>query len=157
MVNSLETAAIASGRVDCFTARKGVLRAADNADDGVFLPRHRALLCEVSAQYGGHGRVRGPLGVRLLHRGGEYCPCKTAGCFRFCLNLIPVVGCAAISADLIGIGNVIACPIQRGWCVFLSTMAPLDGVAICKVIGLCLGVQRRLDICVSVRCVTRTR
>ena len=39
MVNSLETAAIASGRVDCFTARKVVLRAADNADDGVFLPR----------------------------------------------------------------------------------------------------------------------
>lgn len=49
MVNSLKTAAIASGRVDFFTTGKGVLCAADNADDGVFLPRRRALLCEVSA------------------------------------------------------------------------------------------------------------
>ena len=146
MVNSLETATIASGRVDFLSTRKGVLRAADNADDGVFLPRRRALLCEVSAQYGGHSRVRSPLGVRLLHRGGEYCPCKTAGCFRPCLDLIAVVGRATISAELIGIGDVIARPVQRGWCVFLPTMATLGGVAIgavtiCTVIGLCLGVE----------------
>lgn len=124
MVIDLETAAIASGRVDFFTTRKGVLCATNNADDRVFLPRRWALLCEVSAQYGGHSRVRGPLGVRLLHRGGEYGPCKTAGCFRRCRNLIPVVGCATISADLIGIGDVIARPVQLGWCVFLPTTPP---------------------------------
>lgn len=150
MVNSLETAAIASGRVDLFTTRKGVLRAADNADDGVFLPRRRAFLCEVSAQYGGHGRVRSPLGVRLLHRGGEYCSCKTAGCCRLCLDLISVVGCATVSADLIGIGNVIARPIQRGWCVFLPTMATLGAVTISMLIGLCLGVERGLNVGVAV-------
>ena len=140
MVINLETAAIASGRVDFFTTRKGVLCATNNADDRVFLPRRWALLCEVSAQYGGHSRVRGPLGVRLLHRGGEYGPCKTAGCFRRCRNLIPVVGCATISADFIGIGDVIAPPIRLGWCVFLPTMAIFGGVAIRMRIALCLGV-----------------
>lgn len=146
MVINLETAVIIPGGADFFTTGKGVLRGADNADDGVFLSRRRAFLCEVSAHYGSHSRVRSPLGVGLLHRGGEYCSCKTAGCFRLCLNLIPVVGCAAISADLIGIGDVIARPIQCGWCVLLPTTVTLGGVAIGMAIGLCLGVERRPNV-----------
>lgn len=54
--------------------------------------------------------------------------------------LIPVVGCATISADFIGIGDVIAPPIRLGWCVFLPTMAIFGGVAIRMRIALCLGV-----------------
>lgn len=78
--------------------------------------------------------------VCLLHRGCEYRSCKTAGCVCSCLNLIPVVGCATISADFIGIGDVIAPPIRLGWCVFLPTMAIFGGVAIRMRIALCLGV-----------------
>ena len=150
MVINLETAVIIPGGADFFTTGKGVLRGADNADDGVFLSRRRALLCEASAHYGSHGRVRSPLGVRLLHRGGEYCSCKTAGCCRLCLDLIAVVGCATISADLIGIGDVIARPIQCGWCVLSPTTVALGGVAIGMAIGLCLGVERRLNVGVVV-------